>query len=283
MAVNNSKDEITSHVLDDLVEPINRYAHVPIAGALVKPLTYTPITPNQVTLVSVLFGLAAAWEFSLGNVEGLLVGGLLFEASLILDCVDGQLARAKNMASDLGRLIDGVGGYIANLGVVVGIGLGFSETIPTLFGLTFITILRAIAYDYSKQAMTARIKDGEDWAQMEQDKIESQMKSTPSVLLTLYHGYLRFQRMVFEGRSGAANSSKKSWPTDQRIAFYKANKKVLSLWKWNGPDLVFFIMALGGVTGSLPALLLPLTIIAAAQLILTLYIHNTRIRYETSS
>lgn len=28
MAVNNSKDEITSHVLDDLVEPINRYAHV---------------------------------------------------------------------------------------------------------------------------------------------------------------------------------------------------------------------------------------------------------------
>lgn len=143
------------------------------------------------------------------------------------------------MASDLGRLIDGVGGYIANLGVVVGIGLGFSETIPTLFGLTFITILRAIAYDYSKQAMTARIKDGEDWAQMEQDKIESQMKSTPSVLLTLYHGYLRFQRMVFEGRSGAANSSKNHGPQIKGLHSIRPTKG-LSLWKWNGPDLVFY-------------------------------------------
>lgn len=282
MAVKNSQEQITSHVLDDLVEPINRYAHVPIAGVLVKPLSHTPITPNQVTLISVLFGLAAAWEFSLGNVEGLLAGGLLFEASLILDCVDGQLARAKNMASDLGRLIDGVGGYIANLGVVVGIGLGFSETTPTLIGLTLITILRAIAYDYCKQAMTTRIQDGENWAQNEQNKIKSQMKSSPSGLLTLYHGYLRFQRMVFEGRSDTV-SSNNPWPASQRMAFYEANKKVLSLWKWNGPDLVFFIMALGGVSGSLPVMLMPLTIFAAAQLFLTLYIHNTRIRYETSS
>lgn len=281
--MNNPKEQATSHVLDDLVEPINRYGHVPMATVLVKPLKHTPITPNQVTLVSVLFGLAAAWEFSLGNLQGLIVGGVLFEISLVLDCVDGQLARAKNMASDLGRLIDGIGGYIANLGVVVGIGLGFPETTPTLIVLTIITILRAIAYDYCKQAMTTRIQDGEDWAQNEQNKIEAQMKSSPSGLLTLYHAYLRFQRMVFEGRSKVDLSSSGPWSENQRMAFYQTNRKVLSLWKWNGPDLVFFIMALGGVLGCLPLLLMPLTLFATVQLALTLYFHNTRIRYETSS
>ncbi len=277
------KEQTASHVLGDLVEPINRYAHIPMAAILVKPLKHTPITPNQVTLISVLFGLAAAWEFSLGNLKGLVTGGVLFEISLVLDCVDGQLARAKNMASDLGRLIDGIGGYIANLGVVVGIGLGFPETTITLIALTIMTILRAIAYDYCKQAMTTRIQDGEDWAQNEQNKIEAQMKSSPSGLLTLYHAYLRFQRMVFEKRSRVDSLSSGPWPENKRIAFYQTNRKVLSLWKWNGPDLVFFIMALGGVTGCLPQLLLPLTLFATVQLALTLYLHKSRIRYETSA
>ncbi len=114
-----------SHVLDDLVEPLNRYFHIPVAGILVGPLRYSPVTPNQVTAVSVVFGLAAAYGFSLGTSPGLVLGGLLLEISLILDCVDGQLARAKNMASDLGRLIDGVGGCKGQ-GEVHGLGLSVS-------------------------------------------------------------------------------------------------------------------------------------------------------------
>ncbi len=279
----NSQKQTTSHVLDDLIEPINRYVHIPLAAILVRPLIHTPVTPNQVTLLSVLFALVAAFGFSQGTLEGLIAGGVLFEFSLILDCVDGQLARAKNMASDLGRLIDGIGGYIANLGVVVGIGFGFPETVPTMIALTVITILRAIAYDYCKQAMTTRINEGQDWAMQEQIKIESQMKSNPSILLTLYHGYLKFQRAVFDRRSNAETGSDSAWSKDQRIAFHKSNKNVLSLWKWNGPDIIFFIMAVGGMTGCLPTTLLPLALFASIQFALTLYIHNTRMQYETSA
>lgn len=283
MAVTDSNEQDTSHVLNDLVEPINQYAHVPIAGWLVRPLVHTPFTPNQVTLVSVLFGLAAAWEFSRGNFVGLVTGGILLEFSLILDCVDGQLARAKNMASDMGRLIDGIGGYIANLGVVIGIGLGFPGTAPTLIALTVITILRAIAYDYAKQAMTTLIQDGQDWARLEQIKTENQMKARPSGLLTLYHNYLGFQRKIFGGRQHNAPASDYPWSPEKRAAFYRKNVAVLSIWKWNGPDLIFFIMALGGMAGRLPEILLPLTVFAALQLASTLWIHNSRIRYETSA
>ena len=275
--------EKNSHVLEELVEPVNRHLHIPLAARLVAPLVHTPVTPNQVTGISVLFGLGAAWSFSLGTPAGLMGGGLMLEISLILDCVDGQLARAKNMSSELGRIIDGVGGYIANLAVVAGIALGYPQTTGLLIALTVLTILRAIAFDFCKQAMTTLIQDGRDWAEEERLKTEQMFEQSPGVLLALYKKYLGFQQSLFKQRGTSGPMTDDPWTADRCKQFYRTNRNVLSLWKWNGPDLVFFALALGGLTGPLPALLLPLTALVGLQLVSILWIHKTRIRYETSS
>ena len=117
--------ENVEHALKELAEPVNIYINEPIAKRFVAVLKNTFITPNQVTYLSVLVGFASGYSFSQGSWASSVTGGLLLELTLILDCVDGQLARAKNMASDLGRLIDGIAGYFAYLAVVYGIISGY--------------------------------------------------------------------------------------------------------------------------------------------------------------
>lgn len=93
-----------SPFLAELVEPVNLYINNPIATFLVKGLIKTPITPDQVTYTSILFGLASAFAFSQGTILSIIVAGLLLEVTLVLDCADGQLARAKKMRQRMGTV-----------------------------------------------------------------------------------------------------------------------------------------------------------------------------------
>ena len=76
-------------------ETLTLYILRPIAFIIVKLLYPTNVTPNQVSYTAILFGLISAFFFSLGTLTGFLVGGLLYFFILILDCVDGMIARLK--------------------------------------------------------------------------------------------------------------------------------------------------------------------------------------------
>jgi phosphatidylglycerophosphate synthase len=79
----------------------------PPAAVLVYALRNTPITPNQVTFLSVVVcAIAGAMIAFLPGWGWLAAAGLVFELSFVLDCVDGQLARLRKMSSPLGHLLD---------------------------------------------------------------------------------------------------------------------------------------------------------------------------------
>ena len=79
----------------------------PQAAALVYFLKGTPVTSNQITLLSLIVCAAAgAMLVFLPGHLWLLVAAAVFEFSFILDCVDGQLARARKVTSTLGHLFD---------------------------------------------------------------------------------------------------------------------------------------------------------------------------------
>ena len=65
-------------------------------------------TPNEVTVVSMVIGAAAAGAFSTGTRMGLIVGALLLYAAFVADCVDGQLARYTQNFSAFGAWLDSV-------------------------------------------------------------------------------------------------------------------------------------------------------------------------------
>jgi hypothetical protein len=85
-----------------------------VATFLSRPLSrrLTPwalrlgLSPNQVTVASVLVGLAAAGCFALGRPVALVVGAVLLQLSLVLDCVDGDVARYTRSFSPLGAWLD---------------------------------------------------------------------------------------------------------------------------------------------------------------------------------
>ena len=79
----------------------------PIASRLVVPIAnHTNITPNQVSFMSLVFGLLAAAAFAEGDHRALLVGAVLYHVSFVLDCVDGKVARLKGTGSIFGMWLD---------------------------------------------------------------------------------------------------------------------------------------------------------------------------------
>jgi hypothetical protein len=75
-----------------------------------KPLTRIALrmglTPNSVTLMSFAIGIAAAAAFAVGDRWALVLGAVLLQVSLVVDCVDGEVARATRQFSALGAWLD---------------------------------------------------------------------------------------------------------------------------------------------------------------------------------
>ena len=78
---------------------LNRRCSRPIAGLL----AYTPVTPNQVSLLSLFIALGSLALFL--NDHPLWAGAAV-HASSIVDGVDGDLARRKRMATRFGGFLD---------------------------------------------------------------------------------------------------------------------------------------------------------------------------------
>jgi len=67
---------------------------------------YRWATPNFVTGVSFLFGIAAALAFLDASRFGLVAGALLFYFGFVLDCVDGKVARLNGNGSEIGKWVE---------------------------------------------------------------------------------------------------------------------------------------------------------------------------------
>ena len=85
----------------------NTYVARPMAAVLVHLLRRTPLTPNQTTFLGMFVFVAAAAIFvAWPGPVGFVIGAVVVQLAYLFDCVDGQLARIKNMTSDVGAYLD---------------------------------------------------------------------------------------------------------------------------------------------------------------------------------
>ena len=103
---------------------VERYFTRPLASLIVKAVFKTTVTPNQLTVVSFLLGLASALCYGGGRPGYFVMGGLFLQLSSIFDCADGMLARSKNMCSKFGALLDLFCDRVADFCVLLGIAFG---------------------------------------------------------------------------------------------------------------------------------------------------------------
>ncbi len=96
---------------------------------LVRPLAKTPVTPNQITVLRLLTGLAAVFCFAIADpVRWIYWGVGLFVLSMLLDRADGELARLTGKYSAFGHKLDLISDALINGLVFVGIGWGVMRT-----------------------------------------------------------------------------------------------------------------------------------------------------------
>lgn len=95
----------------------------PLAFPLVRLLERRRwLTPDQVTYVSLLLGLAVGPLFALGNRWGLIAGASLYYLSFVFDCVDGKLARLLGINSPRGQELDALADGVRRGSAVIGLG-----------------------------------------------------------------------------------------------------------------------------------------------------------------
>ena len=86
-------------------------------------LVNTKVTPNQLTYLMTVFGVLAAPALLVPGIPGAVLGVVCVQLYLLLDCVDGEIARWKKQFSLGGVYLDRVGAYLCDAAVLAGIAL----------------------------------------------------------------------------------------------------------------------------------------------------------------
>ena len=90
-------------------------------------LVNTRVTPNQLTYLMTVFGVLAAPALLVPGIAGAVLGVVCVQMYLLLDCVDGEIARWKKQYSLNGVYLDRVGAYLTDAAVLTGFGLRAAE------------------------------------------------------------------------------------------------------------------------------------------------------------
>ena len=95
-----------------------------LAGWMVRPLVHTPVTPNHITTVRLLLGLAACGLFAVGTRPEILYAAGLFMLSNFVDHMDGELARLTGKSSRFGYHFDNYSDAVIHVALFLCIGIG---------------------------------------------------------------------------------------------------------------------------------------------------------------
>jgi phosphatidylglycerophosphate synthase len=230
----------------------------PLAFVFVKAIYRTPITPNGVSLLSLIAGLASAWYFSIGTAHALLWGGIWLAVANTLDCADGQLARIQQSGTMLGRIIDGFIDYIIGVAAFVGLGVGLAgqgvPAWPLVVAAGISIALHASFFDryqrlYIGHARGAR-PDGESERDMYQKEIEAISRSAMGILrITLIRLYLRYLRLQDAGKS------KLPEPQVDSREYVVANRMMIRSWTLLGPSTTRSLLIVCAALGDIPRFL----------------------------
>jgi phosphatidylglycerophosphate synthase len=219
-------------------ELVDELVHRPLARRVVRLLLRTPITPNQVTLISGALGVAAGvlLPFGVERRAVWLVAGVLLFLSVVFDCCDGQLARARQISSTTGAILDGIADYA----VGVAVGVGATATVVALTGNHWFWLVgiagiassavQSAMFDHAKTRYIARVGGGyqereEDVEQVRSDRARawSEGRYGDAFLLWVYERYSRAQHATLTIP-----------PVADPAAYRAANAGRMRLWTFMG-------------------------------------------------
>ena len=163
---------------------------------LVFFLLRTRITPNIVTIIYVLAGIATGILLAIPNIYCNLVAVFIAFNKGILDWSDGNLARIKYKPSITGHILDEYGATINSIGLIIGLGFysmqqsGFTfltyviPIVPFLHGEKFMSIGKVILFNNLKSSSLA-INNKKSSNNKDRDQQSTKQLQYPSKLIRL--------------------------------------------------------------------------------------------------
>jgi phosphatidylglycerophosphate synthase len=95
---------------------------------MIMPLVTTSVTPNHLTTLRLIVGLACAFAFAQGGYVWGNLGALLLVVSNVIDHADGELARVTGKTSRFGHFYDLAADALVTVLLFVGVGAGVAAT-----------------------------------------------------------------------------------------------------------------------------------------------------------
>lgn len=103
---------------------IDRHLNRRLSPPLTRLFLHVGLSPNAVTLVSMAIGLIAAGSFAFGRYDLAVMGALLFQLSVIVDCCDGEVARLTFAESPSGQRLDLMADNVVHMAIFSAVAWG---------------------------------------------------------------------------------------------------------------------------------------------------------------
>ena len=125
-------------------------------------LVATRVTPNQLTYLMIVAGCAAGPLLLIPGITGALLGALFTQFYLLLDCVDGEVARWRKQTSIVGVYLDRIGAYLVEAVFLAGLGFRASHLHTDVWAVLGLTAALAVILVKSESDLVdvARARSG---------------------------------------------------------------------------------------------------------------------------
>lgn len=228
----------------------------PLGFRLARALQPTRATPDQVTIVSLVLGLAAGhlMVYASPAING--AGVALFVASDVFDSADGQLARMRGSSTRFGRILDGVADnlrfvnlYLHLLVRLAQAGSGW-EALALAAAAGASHSFQSAAVDFIRQAyLYLGVGRGS-----ELDLPETAIRGAPRTLVqrigaTLYQDYVRRQTWLFPRTVELVRAAGSDIAEPLRGDYRSRSTTWVAHCAWIGQNMRFILLAVTALPG----------------------------------
>lgn len=230
--------------MTEVEEYFDLFFYRPLAFILVKLIYRTNITPNQLTLVAIVFGVLAGFAFAHGTDAYCMYGAILFMLYNVFDCSDGMVARLKKNGTRVGRIIDGFADYIATGAVYIGLIIGHADHHFSVFWWVLLLVFAAVSniitcilidyyrnrfLDYVLQRKSTFEEDMKDFRAEYEAVKKQEGRWFDKLILRIYLKYSAFQ-----GKLLAKQGAGRQFQTTPE-EYYRKNRTAVRWWVMIGP------------------------------------------------
>jgi phosphatidylglycerophosphate synthase len=115
-----------------------------VSPYVTRVLLRTGLSPNAVTWLMILVGVCAAGVLTLPGLLAAVGALLLIQCQLLLDCVDGEMARWLDRRSPVGVYLDRIGHYLTETALPIALGIRADGGWDSIAGWTTLGLVAAV-------------------------------------------------------------------------------------------------------------------------------------------